>query len=204
MTRGEIDAFFASLPSNAIYGLCDETLLERHLLSLEAYVDLCRREHVSLIQYRNKDQDVARVAKRLENLRNLWDGVLLINDHWTLCPLCDGVHIGQEDLSCFCCDRFAAADALRDAVGPDCILGLSTHNAAEIVAANTYPIDYIGLGAYRATGTKRDAAVLGTDMDTLASSSIHPVAAIGGVGFDDRFEQVRMRVMGSALMERAK
>lgn len=204
MTRSEIDAFFASLPSNAVYGLCDETLLERSGLSFETYAALCRRENVSLIQYRSKDQNTERVGERLEKLRKLWEGVLLINDHWALRSLCDGVHVGQEDISRFGSDPAAASAALRDAVGPDCILGLSTHNAEEIAAANAYPIDYIGLGAFRTTRTKSDAAVLGTDLDMLASTSVHPVAAIGGVGFNDRFEHARMRVMGSALMAKAQ
>jgi thiamine-phosphate pyrophosphorylase len=201
MTRSEIDAFFAALPPNAVYGLCDQALLDAFNLSLETYVDRCREHGVSLIQYRSKAADPSDVARRLEALRGLWDGVLIVNDHWSLHELCDGLHVGQDDLRAFGDDTLEAAQALRDAVGAGCILGLSTHNADEIATANLLPLDYIGLGAFRATGTKADAAVLGSDLDALASASRHPVAAIGGVGFADRFTHARMRVMGSALIE---
>jgi thiamine-phosphate pyrophosphorylase len=203
MTRSDIDAFFASLPVNAIYGLCDQALLDQYHLSIEAYVSLCKREGVSLIQYRTKEQDLTRVSERLDRLRALWDGVLIVNDHWQFYAQCDGVHLGQDDLEAIDSDMHRAAQALRDRLGVDAIIGLSTHNADEIAQADELPIDYIGLGAFRATGTKRDAAVLGADLDTLAQSSRHPVAAIGGVGFEDRFTHARMRVMGSALMCRA-
>ena len=202
MTRSEIDAFFAALPSNALYGLCDQDLLEAHNLSLQTYVDRCRALGVSLIQYRSKAADLAVAAERLAALRALWEGVLIVNDHWRLHTLCDGLHVGQEDLLAFGGGPSAAV-ALREAVGPDCIIGLSTHNAAEIATANLLPVDYIGLGAFRATGTKADAEVLGTDLDALAAASRHPVAAIGGVGFGDRFAHARMRVMGRALMGEA-
>jgi len=203
MTRTEIDAFFAGLRPDAVYGLCDQALLDTGDITLKAYTDLCRRESVALIQYRCKDADPLHVRAQLTALRGLWEGVLVINDHWQLHPLCDGVHIGQDDLSAFGKDAENAAAALRDIVGPDCIIGLSTHNAAEIATANRLPVDYIGLGAFRATGTKEDANVLGEDLDTLAAASRHPVAAIGGIRFEDRFEHARMRVMGSALMRKA-
>lgn len=200
MTRSEIDAFFAALPSNALYALCDQALLDTFNLSLKTYVDRCRTLGVPLIQYRAKGADADAVAERLTALRDLWDGLLIVNDHWRLSSFCDGLHVGQDDLLAFGGDPATAAAALREAVGPDCIVGLSTHNAAEIAAANHLPVDYIGLGAFRATGTKTDAAVLGAELDALAAASRHPVAAIGGIGFDDRFKHARMRVMGSALM----
>jgi len=203
MTRSEIDLFFGTLPPNAVYGLCDRALLDTYGLSLETYCGLCRHKGVSLIQYRDKHASPAEMTDRLRTLRNLWDGVLIVNDRWELHALCDGVHIGQDDLARLGPDAPSAAKALRQAVGEGCIVGLSTHNADEIDAANRLPVDYVGLGAFRATGTKGDAAVLGIDLDTLAAVSVHPVAAIGGVRFADRFEHAAMRVMGSALMKEA-
>lgn len=202
MTRSDINAFFAALPSNAVYGLCDQVLLDAYGLTPERYCALCRGEGVSLIQYRNKSADTEAVAETLAKLRSLWDGVLIVNDRWRLHTLCDGIHLGQDDLAAFGPDPDAAVAALRAQVGEACIVGLSTHNAGEIAAANRLDIDYVGLGAYRATGTKEDAAVLGESLDALAAASVHPVAAIGGVGFEDRFDHARMRVMGSALIKR--
>jgi thiamine-phosphate pyrophosphorylase len=81
------------------------------------------------------------------------------------------------------------------------MIGLSTHNKEEIEAANLLDLDYIGLGAYRATNTKEDAAPLQEKLDALAALSRHPVAAIGGVRFDDEFEHVAYRVISGALYE---
>lgn len=203
MTRSEIETFFSTLPSNAIYALCDQALLDSHTLDLEPFVDACRRLDVSVIQYRNKNADSDAVKAALERLRGLWEGMLIINDRWQLHALCDGVHVGQDDLRRFGEDDAAACAALRGEVGDASVIGLSTHNAEEIAAANRLGIDYIGLGAFRSTGTKTDAAVLGEDLDTLAAASVHPVAAIGGVGLDDRFAHARMRVMGSAIVREA-
>ena len=61
-------------------------------------------------------------------------------------------------------------------------------------------INYIGLGAYRATSTKSDAQVLGESLDTLASFSKYPVGAIGGVKINDTFLHVTYHVIGSGLL----
>lgn len=200
MTRSEIAAFFSSLGPNALYALCDQSLLDAYDVSFESYVARCRHYGAELIQYRNKNADDAAAEKALMTLRRLWDGVLIMNDRWELHTLCDGIHVGQEDLLRFGTTPERAAETLRGRAGDDCIIGLSTHNPAEIAVANTLRIDYIGLGAYRATPTKTDALVLGDRLESVASRSVHPVAAIGGIGFDDRFERVAMRVMGSALL----
>ncbi len=64
-------------------------------------------------------------------------------------------------------------------------------------------MDYIGLGAYRATSTKEDTKVLGEDIFSLAKLSKYPVAIIGGVKMSDSFskEIIKYRVIGSNLYE---
>ena len=80
------------------------------------------------------------------------------------------------------------------------ILGLSTHNQEEIEEANELDLHYIGLGAYRSTQTKSDAAVGGKELLSLAKLSKHPVGIIGGVRLDDDLgEDVAYRVIGSGL-----
>jgi len=61
-------------------------------------------------------------------------------------------------------------------------------------------IDYIGLGAYRATDTKLEAKVLGDEILEIAKLSKHPVAIIGGVKIDDDFgDNITYKVIGSGL-----
>jgi thiamine-phosphate pyrophosphorylase len=153
-----------------------------------------------VLQYRNKNADVATIKTDLIVLRKMWEGFLIINDHYELAQFCDGVHIGQEDLYMIDSDPIRAIKILKLAIGEDKLIGLSTHNAQEIEIANTLDLNYIGLGAYRATSTKSDAKVLGEDLDAIAVNSKHPVAAIGGVKLDDIFQHITYRVVGSGLL----
>ena len=202
MPRPEPASLLEAVPPNAVYALCDRSLLERYGVTLSAFADHCRCLDVKVVQYRDKHADAAGAGERLAALREAWDGLLIVNDRVELASFCDGVHVGQEDLSALGGGPAEAVKKIRERIGRGKLIGLSTHNRREIETANTLDIDYIGLGAFRATGTKTDAAVLGEDLDTLAALSRRPVAAIGGVTFGDRFEHARMRVMGRALFER--
>ncbi len=184
-----------------LYALCDEDTLVRKNSSLEHFVDLCRTHNAEIIQYRSKQGDLASIKAALIKLRQLWDGFLIVNDKYELASYCDGVHMGQEDLLAIDTDAIKAVKVLRTAVGRDKILGISTHNAEEIAVTNGLDINYIGLGAYRTTATKDVSMLLGDKLDLLAEKSKHPVAAIGGVCFDDSFQYVTYHVIGSALYE---
>ncbi len=200
-TKAEPRTTLATLPSQSVYALCDEALLERYGIGLDAYLACCLRNDVKIIQYRDKHSSLSAIRERLERLRERWQGLLIVNDAPELAHLCDGVHLGQDDLAAIDSDVHTAVSRLRETIGNSRIVGLSTHNLEEIETANALDIDYVGLGAYRATATKDDAAVLSDSLDTLAARSRHPVAAIGGVRFSDRFEYARFRVIGSALLE---
>ncbi|MDX1295820.1 MAG: thiamine phosphate synthase [Sulfurimonadaceae bacterium] len=182
-----------------LYALCDQATLDRLDISLESFIGICKEKNAEIIQYRNKEASTETLKKRLIALRKLWDGFLIINDHYELVPFCDGVHIGQEDLEAIDPDSQKALKALKAAIGSDKIIGLSTHNEAEIEAANRLDLNYVGLGAYRPTGTKDVDHIIGDNLDAAAAKSVHPVAAIGGVTFEDSFEHVTYHVIGSGL-----
>jgi thiamine-phosphate pyrophosphorylase len=182
-----------------LYALCDAGFLRERGIGLNDFVNRANALGGEVLQYRNKDGDIASVKSDIITLRRLWDGFLIINDHYELAQFCDGIHIGQEDLYTIDRDPERAVKILKLSVGSDKIVGLSTHNAAEISVANRLDINYIGLGAYRSTATKSDAKVLGEDLDQLAKQSVHPVAAIGGVRPGDRFTHVTYHVIGSGL-----
>ena len=85
------------------------------------------------------------------------------------------------------------------------ILGLSTHNLAEIKEANSFKeLNYIGLGAYRNTLTKENVTIGGKRLLDITAKSKHKVAIIGGVRLDDDFTHipaVSYKVIGSHLMQ---
>lgn len=183
-----------------LYALCDAEMLRASGVDLLFFARRAKSLGADILQYRNKQSDIATVKSDLISLRQVWDGFLLINDHYELAPFCDGVHIGQEDLYAIDPDPVRAVKILKMTIGEDKIIGLSTHNAREIEIANTLDVSYVGLGAYRATSTKSDAKVLGERLDEIAALSTHPVAAIGGVKLNDTFSHVAYKVMGSGLI----
>ena len=85
----------------------------------------------------------------------------------------DGVHVGQSDM---------AAKRARALLGPDKILGVSAHNAAEALAAQADGADYLGCGAAFVTGTKLDAHPVTAETMRAVTAAVNiPVVAIGGI-----------------------
>ena len=183
-----------------LYALCDQEMLNTKAISIENYIETAISHNAEIIQYRAKNDDIATIKSNLIKIRQLYDGYLIINDVYELISYCDGVHIGQEDLHAIDSDPIKAVKTLRAVVGNDKIIGLSTHNDSEVKAANTLDVNYIGLGAYRATTTKDVPNLLGERIDDLAALSKHKVAAIGGVRLDDSFENITYHVIGSGLL----
>ena len=102
---------------------------------------------------------------------------LIINDRAdiALAVSAEGVHLGQDDMP---------PDAARKLLGPNAIIGYSTHNIEQAIAATKLPIDYLAIGPIFATTTKTDTApVLGLDGLTAVRRAIgtFPLVAIGGI-----------------------
>ena len=135
---------------------------------------------VRLVQYRDKDlpdSGFEREARAALELCRRYGATLLLNDrvHIALGIGADGVHLGQEDMP--------PAEARR-LLGPKAIIGLSTHDRKEVLAAQEQPVDYINIGPMFATATKEHAryGTLGTDaVFGLARLSRHPFTTMGGI-----------------------
>lgn len=185
-----------------LYALCDQELLDSANISLEKFINLAKDNNAEIIQYRNKTADVAFIKTQLIKIRKIFDGFLIVNDSYELIEFCDGVHLGQGDLKKIDSDISTAVNIIRQVIGSDKILGISTHNEEEVLQANEMDLNYIGLGAYRDTSTKKDiAGVLGNSLDAIASLSKHFVGAIGGVKSNDKFQNVTYHVIGSGLLK---
>jgi thiamine-phosphate pyrophosphorylase len=79
----------------------------------------------------------------------------------------DGVHVGQHDMP---------VTDVRELVGPDILVGLSTHAPAEIDAVDAALVDYIGVGPVHATPTKLGRPAVGNEL---------VVYAVGGLDADN-------------------
>jgi thiamine-phosphate pyrophosphorylase len=99
----------------------------------------------------------------------------IVNDRPDLAVLAaaDGVHAGQDDL--------APADARR-IVGPDRIVGVSTHTLGQAIAAAQAGADYVGCGPMFQSATKPQAAVPGPALCAEVTAQVSmPIMAIGGI-----------------------
>ena len=95
-----------------------------------------------------------------------------------------GVHLGQDDMPC------AAA---REFLGPAALIGLSTHDLAQVVGALEQRVDYLGFGPVHATRTKGYARGLGSEGCWIASEAARlPLFPIGGIERSNAQELARI------------
>lgn len=117
---------------------------------LEEFLTACIEGGVDLVQLRDKQLEARPLLRRAEAAGEVCrrHGVpFVLNDRPDLALECgaDGVHVGQDD---------APAELARRILGPDAIVGLSTHAPAEWDAAAAAPVDYLSAGPVSATPTK--------------------------------------------------
>jgi thiamine-phosphate pyrophosphorylase len=132
----------------------------------------------SLLQYRNKTGSARQIlADACELKRLLGKSVrLIMNDRADLCLAagCDGLHVGQDDLS---------PEGARRVIGPDPWLGVSTHNSEQVEEADATIADYIAIGPVFVTSSKeRPDPVIGVEgVRRTRLLTRKPLVAIGGI-----------------------
>lgn len=144
---------------------------------------------LKVIQYREKDKKAREMYEECLDIRRITReaGVtFIVNDYIDLAILveADGVHIGQVDLP---------PEKVRQLVGDDMLIGLSTHSPAQGDAAQRCGVvDYIGVGPIFATQTKKDVCnPVGLEyLDYVVQNIRMPFVAIGGIK-EHNIKQVR-------------
>jgi thiamine-phosphate pyrophosphorylase len=145
---------------------------------LAEFLAACLQGGVDLVQLRDKHLGARTILTRAkvaaEVCRRL--GVpFILNDRPDLALACgaDGVHVGQDD---------TPPEVARRILGPDAILGYSTHAPAELDAAANDPVDYLSAGPVSPTPTKPGRP--GTGLGYLryaAARASRPWFVTGGV-----------------------
>lgn len=137
---------------------------------------------VPFIQLRMKDTSEYKILRMAEKLRPIVEGtgsLLIINDYPRVAfdSGADGVHVGQDDMP---------IEQVREIVGPDAIIGLSTHSHEQTEEACNKIPDYIGIGPVYATPTKKiPDPVLGIEgMKTMLDKATVPAVCIGGISLE--------------------
>jgi thiamine-phosphate pyrophosphorylase len=136
------------------------------------------RGGVDIVQLREKSLPRREIELAAQTFRRLCDNhsaLFIVNDDPDLARACDaeGVHVGQDDL---------AAEEARALLGPDAIIGLSTHSEKQIAASATAPVDYVSVGPIWETPTKEGRPAVGLELISHAAANApHPFFAIGGI-----------------------
>jgi thiamine-phosphate pyrophosphorylase len=137
------------------------------------------RGGVDLVQLRDRSLDDAGIAEAAVAFRTAASeagALFILNDRPDLVQACgaDGVHVGQDD---------ATPAEARALVGPDRIIGRSTHEPAQADAAQADPdVDYLAVGPVHETPTKPGRPAAGPDYVAYAARTVtKPWFAIGGL-----------------------
>ena len=133
---------------------------------------------VDVLQLREKqdsDEEILAAAALFRELCDEHGALFVVNDRadLALAAGADGVHVGQDD------DPVAE---VRARVGPDLLIGVSTHSREQLASALETDADYVCVGPVFATPTKPDYPAVGLDLVRHAAASVdRPWFAIGGI-----------------------
>lgn len=132
----------------------------------------------TLLQYRNKSGNAGIMLAQARELKQRFGGSirLIMNDRADLCLAAnfDGVHVGQDDLP---------PESVRKIIGPECWLGVSTHNPEQLRQADLTSADYLAIGPVFATQSKQkpDPVVGLEGVRRARALTTKPLVAIGGI-----------------------
>jgi len=164
-----------------LYPILDVSCFAATVDSTSAMLDFAqaiRAAGIEWLQYRNKLGNSRQMLSHARELRRVLGSevTLIMNDRADLALAAgfDGVHVGQDDLP---------VDAVRRIVGPNAILGTSTHNPGQLRLADQTDADYLAIGPIFATSSKLNPdPVVGLEGVRLARSLTRkPLVAIGGI-----------------------
>ncbi len=164
-----------------LYAIVDVSCFAAPLRTTAAIVDYAKdlaAGGATFIQYRNKVGSTREMLSHAREIRRALGGgvTLIMNDRADICLAAgyEGVHVGQDDLS---------PEGARTVIGPERILGVSTHNLEHLREADAGPADYIAFGPVFATSSKRNPdAIVGLDgIREARAATKKPLVAIGGI-----------------------
>lgn len=143
----------------------------------DGFLQAALRGGVDIVQLRLKDapdEEIVSTGRRFASLCAAHGALFILNDRPELVTKAgaDGVHVGQDDVP---------VGEARALVGPERVVGRSTHTPAQVDAADGR-LDYIGVGPVYETPTKPGRQAVGLDLVRYASErAAVPFFAIGGI-----------------------
>jgi thiamine-phosphate pyrophosphorylase len=138
---------------------------------------------VRLIQLRDKQAasvELYEAAQRVGELVRRAGGTFIVNDRADIAKAvdADGVHVGQDDLP---------VESARAILGPDKIIGYSTHYLEQVLEADRSTADYVAFGPVYATASKQNPdPVVGLEgLRAARRATSKPLVAIGGITLEN-------------------
>lgn len=171
-------------------------------VSLTAQAELVCRAGVDWLQFRLKEasrEEKLRYGTEVAQICRQYNTVFIVNDHMELAAElgADGVHLGLDDGD--------PAEA-RQLLGDTAIIGGTCNTLEDVVLRHRQGVDYIGLGPYRFTVTKKNLSpILGLQgyqsiVENCRRRGISiPLVAIGGIGVEDIAPLISAGVHGVAI-----
>lgn len=154
---------------------------------------------IQLRMKESSDEDIREVVNQIKPLCEQAGAFLIINDRVDLCKELGlgGVHLGKMDM---------LPSKARMELGAGPIIGVTANTIEDVIAVRSLDIDYIGIGPFRYTTTKKNLApVLGVDgiksiVDKMQEMEIElPTVAVGGIKADDVDALMETGVRGLAV-----
>ena len=179
-----------------LYAIVDTQLLAGRPVA--EVVRALARGGASLVQVRTKlgdDRERVRLAREACAVAREVGVPLVVNDRADIARIvgADGVHVGQDDLP---------PAAARAVVGPDAIVGVSTHDPEQASKAAAEPVDYVAFGPVFPTRTKAnpDPVVGLAGLRAIRRLVARPLVAIGGITRQNAADVVAAGADGVAVI----
>ena len=161
-----------------VYPILDTESLDRCGLRLETAAASLLEGGAGILQIRHKShwtRDVLAATRQVARLCREAGALFIVDDRADIALLLEaGLHVGQDDLT--------PRDS-RKLLGPDPVLGFSSHNMGQLAAAGGEPVDYVAIGPIFATASKRnpDPVVGVAEIRSCRNLIDKPLVAIGGI-----------------------
>jgi thiamine-phosphate pyrophosphorylase len=161
-----------------LYPILDTALLEARGCPLETAAGAMLEAGAGILQIRHKghwSRDRYERSERVARLCRQVSVPLIIDDCADIALLLDaGLHVGQDDLP---------PEDARRLIGPEAVLGYSTHNSEQLAAAAQEPVSYLAIGPVFATRSKLnpDPVVGILRLRQWRALTDKPLVAIGGI-----------------------
>jgi thiamine-phosphate pyrophosphorylase len=173
----------SNLPAHRLHAIVDAGIAAKARRDPQALARAFLDGGARVLQLRAKELPSGpflELCDALVSLTRDYSAVLIVNDRVDIARMsgAHGVHVGQEDLP---------PAAARSQLGPDAIVGLSTHSVAQVEAALHEPVSYLAVGPVFGTSTKDTGySAVGLDLVSIASGLAGvPIVAIGGITLDN-------------------